>query len=97
LPHRPPRLFLRQAGFGEIGDFAFDDRGIAVEEALPPALSHQLVGELHPSVDEPYRSKHEGYIANTITAIENNTLTFVQIDTSHGCNLVALCENVDFS
>lgn len=95
---------LRQLRCGEFGDgnIVLDVeimRGAfsGPEEAKTrEALVRLLVGELHPMVQDPFRSRHEGYIARSLRSVEDGSLTLVRIDASYGCELTALCEKADF-
>lgn len=95
---------LRQLRCGEFreGNIVLDVeimRGTpsGLEEAnTREALVRSLVGELHPTVQDPFRSKNESYIVNLLTSIKDGNLTLVRIDASYGCELTALCERAAF-
>jgi len=54
----------------------------------------RLLGELHPSVQEPYISKHEKWVDHTRRAIVDGEATFLEVVPSYGCEVFALCANI---
>lgn len=54
----------------------------------------RLLGELHPSVQEPYISKHEKWVDRTRRAIVDGEATFLEVVPSYGCEVFALCANI---
>ena len=62
-----------------------------------PSLMRQLIGGLHPSVGEPYRTKHEDYFKRMADAVRNGDLTLVAVEASYGCDLVALCKSASIA
>jgi hypothetical protein len=56
----------------------------------------RLLGELHPSVQEPYISKHELWVERTRQAIINGDVTFLEVVPSYGCEVFALCATISF-
>lgn len=66
------------------------------EARVREALVHSLIEELHPTVQDPFKSKHKNYITSLLKSVEDRSLTLVRIDASYGCELTALCEKAAF-
>src|SRR5262249_45103198 len=58
------------------------------------ASLRKLLGEPHPSVGEPHRGRYEDWCARYEQSVLNGNLTFVELQSSYGCEMWALCENV---
>jgi hypothetical protein len=56
----------------------------------------KLLGELHPSVQEPYISKHENWVELTRKAIVKGKATFLEVVPSYGGEVLGLCAKVNF-
>jgi hypothetical protein len=82
-------------GFAEgniISELIITTRRAPTLEAL-----RRLVGELHPNVGEPYRTRHENWVSECEAKISNGQLSFVELVPSYGCELLALCESLQLS
>jgi hypothetical protein len=56
---------------------------------------YRLTGE--PPAREPYRSRHEEWMAELSREIVEGRLTLVSLEPSYGCIVTALCETVQIS
>jgi len=54
----------------------------------------RLLGELYPSVEEPYRTQHERWVGDLTRKVADGHLTLVEIAPSYGCEIFVLCEAV---
>ena len=68
---------------------------IITTRAKPSSASlRKLLGEPHPSVGEPHRGQHEDWRARCEQRVLDGDLTFVELQSSYGCEMWALCESV---
>jgi len=69
---------------------------ILVLRGVEPPLDsvRRLCGELHPSVKDPHRARHEAWIQGVIEKISTGAKTFVEIVPSYGAEILALCEAI---
>jgi len=68
---------------------------IITTRAKPSSASlRKLLGEPHPSVGEPHRRRHEDWRARCEQSVLDGDLTFVELQSSYGCEMWALCESV---
>ena len=68
---------------------------IIATRARPSSASlRKLLGEPHPSVGEPRRGQHEDWCARCEQSVLKGDLTFVELQSSYGCEMWALCESV---
>jgi hypothetical protein len=75
------------------GNIIFD---IQIVCGFKPDISYvrRLLGELHSSAGSPYREQHERAIEDRMQEVTEGKLTLVVIEPSYGCELVALCREV---
>ena len=67
---------------------------IGQEPGIEPL--RRLLGELHPSVQEPYISQHERWVERTRQAIVDGAATLVELVPSYGCEVFAICAAFTF-
>ncbi len=81
---------LRCDGFAE-GNVIFS---VEITRNAAPKLEtlYRLTGE--PPAREPYRSRHEEWMAELSRDIAEGRLTLVSLEPSYGCMVTALCETV---
>ena len=60
-----------------------------------PETLYRLTGE--PPAREPYRSRHQEWIAELSRDIIDGRLTLVSLEPSYGCMVTALCETIQIS
>jgi hypothetical protein len=55
----------------------------------------QLLGNLHPSVQEPHVSNHEKWIASIRASIITGDKSFIELTSSYGAQIFALCSAIN--